>query len=299
MSHNAVRWWFGLLLAGLAVPAVVSAGVSTPTQASVEQAVIAAIPAWHGKKAQIVDYLDLTRSFATTLPWTLVVARGPVPPPADLASMGGNDSAIAVCFVKVLTPSCREARGNASNQWMDMVNALDAAVVVFAGSDRTRPLLMLQTGSARSLDGNHDIKTTLFEYDRKMDGFRQVFVNDSGGSNNNQAARFVEHGPLQGDVIVDYPTSNAPYSYWMEVYAPGKSGRYTRILRYRSITHYGDGNPLPVADSDMPEIMRRLRVWKPSDALPIPPHVPEACGPLVMRHGEEWCKTGRIARSPQ
>ncbi len=68
------------------------------------------------------------------------------------------------------------------------------------------------------------------------------------------------------------------------------SGRYERILKYRSHTGYCDGNPLPVADSEMPEIMERLGVWKLGDPLPIPIHEPSDCGRLVMRHGEEWCR---------
>lgn len=263
-----------------------------------EQAVIAALPIWQGKKAQIIKYLDLTQPFATESPWTLVVVQDAKPPPADLAMMG-NASPIAVCVVKALIPSCTEARGHADDDWFDMTNGLEAAAVVFAGPGQTRPLLMLQTLSAHGVNGNASIGTKLFRYDRKTDGFRQVFVNVNGGTNNNAATRFVEHGPLRGDVIVNYPTDEAPYAYWVKVYAPGKSDRYARILRYRSITHYGDGNPLAVADSEMPEIMKRLGVWKPGDALPVPPHTPKGCGPPVMRHGEEWCKTLRIASTPQ
>lgn len=263
-----------------------------------EQAIVAALPVWQGRKAQIIKYLDLTQPFATESPWTLVVAQDARPPPADLATMG-NTSPIAVCFVKALISSCTEARGHAGNNWLDMTNGLSAASEVFAGAGKTRPLLMLQTLSAHGVNGNASIGTKLFQYDRKTDGFRQVFVNVNGGTNNNAATRFVEHGALRGDVIVNYPTDEAPYAYWVEVYAPGKSHRYARILRYRSITHYGDGNPLAVADSEMPEIMKRLGVWKPGDALPVPPHAPNGCGPPVMRHGEEWCKTLRIASTPQ
>ncbi|MGH8216356.1 MAG: hypothetical protein ACREPZ_11785 [Rhodanobacteraceae bacterium] len=170
-----------------------------------------------------------------------------------------------------------------------MTNALDTVAVVFAGPGRARPLLMLKTCSAHGLNGSCDIRTALFAYAREKDSFRQVFVNDSGGSNNNQAARFVEHGPLQGDVIADYPTDHAPYAYWIEVYAPGRSGQYARILRYRGHTGYGDGNPLAVADSEMPEILDKLGLWKPSDSLPVPARTPQACGLLVLRRGEEWC----------
>lgn len=158
---------------------------------------------------------------------------------------------------------------------------------------------MLQTLSAHGMNGNASIGTTLFQYDLNTDGFLQVFANVNGGTNNNAETRFVERGPLQGDVIVNYPTDNAPYAYWIEVYALGKSDHYLRILRYRSITHYGDGNPLPVADSEMPEIMARSGFWKPGDALPIPQVAPKGCGPLVMRHGEEWCKTARIPSTLQ
>lgn len=287
-----------LIAAGLVSPGVQAATSAPLPHAKVEQAVIDALPAWHGKKAQVIDYLDLMQPFATTSPWTLVVAQGASPPPADLAMMG-NAGPIAVCFVKALVPGCSEARGHAGDNWFDMTNGLEAAAVVFAGPGETRPLLMLQTLSAHGMNGNASIGTKLFQYDRKTDRFRQVFIDVNGGTNNNAATRFVGHGPLQGDVIVNYPTDNAPYAYWIEVYAPGKSGRYARILHYRSITHYGDGNPLAVADSEMPEIMKRLGFWKPGDALPMPPHAPKGCGPFVMRHGEEWCKTLRIASTPQ
>ena len=190
---------FALLVAG-SVPHRAAAAATPLPQAKVEQAVINALPTWHGTRAQIIEYLDFTKSFATTAPWALVVARDAKPPPGDLAMMG-NGSPIVICFVKTLTPRCGEARGHAAENGFDMTNGLIDGVVVFAGPGRTRPLLMLQTSYAHGLNGNANIGTKLFEYDRKTDGFRQVFVNITGGSNNNAAARFVEHGPLQGDVI--------------------------------------------------------------------------------------------------
>jgi len=84
----------------------------------------------------------------------------------------------------------------------------------------------------------------------------------------------VEGGPLQGDMIVDYPTEHAPYTYWVEVYRAGKSGRHFRVLRYRGRTGYSDGNPLAVADSEMPEILRHLGLWQPGDTLAVSAHLP-------------------------
>lgn len=279
----------GLLATGLALPGMASAAASPLPKAKVERAAVHALPAWQGKKARVIDYLDLTRPFATTSPWALVVAQDARPPPADLAMMG-NGSPIVICFVKALTPSCAETRGLADHNWFDMTNGLNAAAVVFAGPGQTRRLLMLQTFSAHGMNGNASIGTELFEYDRKADDFRPVFVNVNGGTNNNAATRFIEHGPLQGDVVVDYPTGHAPYTYWIEVYAPVKSGPYARILRYRGRTRYGDRNPLAVADSEMPEILERLGLWKPGDALPIPRRRPAGCDRMVFRAGEEWCK---------
>src|SRR6185312_8329625 len=81
--------------------------------------------------------------------------------------------------------------------------------LVFAGRLRTRPLLLVQTCSIPGINGNCSTRTSLYAYVSNVDGFRRVFVHDSDGSNNNQAARFVESGPLQRDVIVDYPTDHA------------------------------------------------------------------------------------------
>ena len=138
-------------------------------------------------------------------------------------------------------------------------------------------------------DGDCAIATALYLYDKGTDRFIRVFLNRTG-RNNNQATRFVESGPLQGDVIVDNPTENAPYTYWIEVYRAGNSGQYGQILRYRGRTGYADGNPLAVADSEMPEILHRLGLWHPGDPLPAPAHLPQGCRHLFMRHGEEWCK---------
>lgn len=299
MSHKTVMRRFGLLLAGLAAPAIASAGVPSPTRTAVEQAVIAAIPAWHGQKATILKYLDLARPFGTVSPWALVVAQAPGPAADPNLEDHGP---MAVCFVMALRPHCMEkyrlhgkwlgwyAKYGSYLSWYVTAYDLANAGIVYAGKEKTRPLLLLKTFSGRSGDGNSNIRTALFDYDQQEDRFRQVFEHLSGGSNNNQAARFVEHGPLQGDVIVDYPTERAPYEYWIEVYAHGKSGQYVRILRYRSRTHYADGNPLPVADSEMPAIMERLGLWKPGDALPVPQPLPANCGKLVLNRGEEWCR---------
>lgn len=161
--------------------------------------------------------------------------------------------------------------------------------VVYASRNKSNPLLFVQVCTSEMFDGNCGVATALYKYDKQTDHFNRVFLNVTG-RNNNEETRFVDSGPIQGDVIVNYPTQSAPYTYWVEVYRAAKSGQYGRILRYRGRTGYSDGNPLAVADSEMPEILRRLGLWKPGDPLPVPANLPKGCRDLVMRHDEEWCK---------
>jgi hypothetical protein len=163
-----------------------------------------------------------------------------------------------------------------------------AARVVYADPARAAPRLMVSACGLAGINGNCGILTFLFQYDRASDRFRLVF-HDVVPRNNNGATRFVESGSLQGNVISAVPTGTAPYGYFVSVYRQDPTGRYARILRYRSRTHYHDGNRLAVIDSDMPEILRRLGLWKSSDPLPDPAVMPQGCAGLVLRDGEEWC----------
>lgn len=170
-----------------------------------------------------------------------------------------------------------------------MPHDLFAGSVVYANQNKSSPLLFVKVCGEAAGNGNCAIATALYMYNKGADRFVRVFLNLTG-RNNNQATRFIESGPLRGDVIVDHPTENAPYTYWIEVYRAGDSGQYGQILRYRGRTGYGDGNPLAVADSEMPEILHRLGSWQPGDPLPVPAHLPQGCSHVFMRHGEEWCK---------
>src|SRR6185312_6175311 len=157
------------------------------------------------------------------------------------------------CFVDNLTAHCAYGTPKNAFAWFSTPIELYSARVVSRGANSNRPLLMITTGSAHGGDGGHSIFTDLFAYDRRLNEFKSVFSNVTG-SNNNHKTRFIEQGPLRGDIIVDDPTSSAPFGYWISVYAWSGSGRYSLALRYRSATHYGDGNGLAVIDSEMPGI---------------------------------------------
>jgi hypothetical protein len=256
----------------------------------VDRSVIAALSHQGITKPKVVSHVDLTEPFGAVTQWTFVVVQDGGHPPTELEDHGP----IFLCLVKAASPDCAlhfYEHIRIDMPWADTPYHLFASSVVYGGENKTHPFLFVQVCGAGAMSGDGDcgVATALYRYDKETDRFIRVFLNLTG-RNNNQATRFVESGPLQGDVIVDNPTENAPYTYWIEVFRARDSGQYGRILRYRGHTGYSDGNPLAVADSEMPEILHTLGLWQPGDPLPVPSHLPQGCSHLFMLHDEEWCK---------
>jgi len=266
-------------------------GAEKPTAVPAEEVdrlTVAALSHQGITKPKVLSHIDLTESFETASQWTFVAVQDGGNPVDDFEEHGP----ISLCLVKATNPDCAQRlyqQVRSDMPWFDTPYHLITSSVVYANKNRQVPLLFLKVCGAVSGDGDCEIATALYAYNRADDRFTRVFLNLTG-RNNNQATRFVESGPLQGDMIVDNPTKDAPYTYWIEVYRATGSGQYVRILRYRGRTGYSDGNPLPVADSEMPEILRRFGLWRPGDPLPVPAHLPHGCTGVFMRHDEEWCK---------
>ena len=248
---------------------------------AIDQAVISKLSAQFGINSKVVTHLDLTQPFQTKSRWSLVAAKQPDEESSATDGSGEREGAISLCFVENDEPDCSEemflAKYREEKISFDSgpgpFYELFASDVVFSGPGRTLPLLRIKSCTTRGANGNCGVSTFLFAYDRKAERFRVVFFNMMG-RNNNQEARFVENGPLLGSVIVAYPTNDAPFAYFVEVYKRISDSEYSQVLRYRGNTRYGDGNPLAVIDSEMPESLRRLGLW---------------CTQFVMRKGVEWC----------
>jgi hypothetical protein len=264
---------------------------------AIDPAVISKLSAQFGINSKVIVHLELAQTFQTKSRWSLVVAKQP-DEESSVEDGGGNRiGAVSLCFVENDEPDCSEEMFLAKyrEEKVSFVSGeptfheLIASDVVFSGPGRTLPLLKIKSCMNRGANGNCGVSTFLFTYDRKAERFRVVFFNMSG-RNNNEETRVVENGPLLGSVIVVYPTSDAPFTYFVEVYKRTPDSEYSLALRYRGHTGYGDGNPLAVIDSEMPETLRRLGLWKTGDALPVPPRMPGGCTRLVMRKGVEWCE---------
>ena len=237
--------------------------------------------------------LDLTKELHTRSAWRLVVTEGP--PTQDY---GNNDApgALTICLHEGPAGPCVSAPVTPSLQpvpagypgWEP--HYLLSAEVVHPRGPKAAPLLLIVTGSLNSGDGDQVVKTQLIAYDASQDAFRRVFAREVG-RNNNQEVRFIKAGPLRGSVIIAEPQDRLPYAFWIVVDQPAPSGSYRQVLRYQSATLYNDGNPLAVIDSEMPNIERRLGLWKPGQPIPTPDpdSSSKPCPRPMLRHTELWC----------
>ena len=258
-------WCTALVIVAGAAPALGAQGVPSVPAVDVDHAVISQLVRDGIQQPKIISHVDLTKPFDAASQWTLVIAREDVVP--TQAAEFNRQGPLVVCIVKVINPDCslNLYQGDVEEvRWFATPFEMFNDRVVYAGRHHHEPLLLVQVCSAHSADGNCGRATVLYRYARRADRFVAVFHNVTG-NNNNQRTRFIEGGPLRGDVIVDVPTEHAPYTYWIDVYRRGRSGPYARILRYRGRTHYGDGNPLAVIDSEMPEILRHFGLWHVGD----------------------------------
>jgi hypothetical protein len=159
--------------------------------------------------------------------------------------------------------------------------------VVYPGGPSKAPLLLIQTASEHSGDGDQAIYTQLLAYRTKTDTFAPVYAHQTG-HNNNQEVRFITSGPLMGAVISAEPTQDRPYAFWITVSRLGPAyTAYRQVLRYHSATGYGDGNQLAVIDSEMAGIESRLGLWRKGQPLPLPA---SPCPKPRLTKMELWCE---------
>ncbi len=238
--------------------------------------------------------LDLAHSFHTRSHWRFAVTEGP-----PVEDFGGNDApgALTLCLRKGPTGPCvpdpvtlplRATTADYRIAWEP--HYLLTAKVVYPRGPKAAPFLLIVTGSLNSGDGDQIVSTQLVAYDAGRDAFRRVYGKRTG-HNNNQEIRFVTDGPLRGSVITAEPQDHLPYGYWVEVDRLTPEGAYKQVLRYPSATVYNDGNPLAVIDSEMPNIQRRLGLWKPGEPIPKPVLATggKPCLKPTLRHTELWC----------
>jgi hypothetical protein len=269
--HSSFRWFLGGAVAALALS-------QTPAPPRAQTAA----------SATIAD-LDLTGPFHARSDWRLVATQGPqlVDPEYPDEPFPGE---IELCLGKAANP-CAEPlqpmppapRPSSDIYWQ--ARYLNAARIVYPRGQAAAPLLLIQNAGAHSSgDGEQAVYTRVLAYRPKTDQFVQIYSRLTG-HNNNQEVSFIASGPLRGDMISAEPNEHSPFGYWITVDRLTPAYSYSQVLRYRSATGYGDGNMLAVIDSEMPNIEKRLGLWRPGQPLPTPARCPKP----HLQHMELWC----------
>ncbi len=236
----------------------------------------------------VIASIGLSDALGTRSPWQLVAVQGP-----PVEDPGGDEApgVVTLCLREggsgPCDPGLKGALHAASTGDIFAVpHYLNEARVVHPPGSGGRPVLLVRTASLHSSgDGDQLVLTQALAYERDADRFVRVHDHVTG-TNNDQEVRYVEAGPLAGDIISVEPTRDAPYGFWVSVNALMSGDAATALLRYRSATRYGDNNPLAVIDSEMPNIQQRLGVWRPGLKLPVPAG---ACRRPHLVRMELWC----------
>jgi hypothetical protein len=268
-SAVARRRW----IAGLAMVVALASGAPAVGAAPVANTEIANI--------------DLSKPFGARSAWRLTATQGPQTVDPIFGEVPGS---VVLCLETSDAGPCDPAvgamprtRAGAASGWD--AHYLDVSKVVYPHGPSAAPLLLVQTASLHSGDGDQAIFTQLLAYRRAADRLAQVYGHLTG-RNNNEEVRFIGSGPLEGSVISAGPTANSPYEFWVSVSKLTSGYTYAQVLRYRSATRYGDGNPLAVIDSEMPNIESRLGLWRPGSPLPLPA---APCPKPRLTAMELWC----------
>lgn len=233
--------------------------------------------------------VDLSKPFATRAPWQFVVTQGP-----PVEDFGGDmaPGALQLCLKKdpagpcVSDPVSTRLTSDAEPTLDWGPHYLKIAKPIYPLGHSAIPVFEIQTASMHAVDNGQLVVTQVLRYDRTRDAFERVYFHRTG-TNHNEQIRFVGEGALKGSLISAEPTENAPFGYWIVVGRFTPAGTYRQVLRYRSATHYSDGNSLAVIDSETPNIERRLGLWKVGSPPPLPTDKP--CLKPVLKHMELWC----------
>ena len=244
------------------------------------------------RRLTVIASIDLSRAFNTRSPWRFTATQGP--PALDPVSLATGDTVpgdILVCISKGDTRHCDASlqatlRLPEPNDVFSSPHYLEAAQIVHPRGVSGQALFLIRMASVMSGDGDQLVRTQVLAWRRSSDNFVRVY-DFTTGYNNNQEVRYIQSGQLKGNIISVEPTQHAPYGFWVTVNALLPDYTYRQILHYRSATTYGDGNPMAVIDSEMPNIEQHLGLWRPGSPLRLP------AGPCPRPHlarMELWCR---------
>ena len=239
------------------------------------------------ERQKTIARIDLSKPFHLTSGAVFTATQGP---DVDDPIYDGQTAPglIHLCVRAGASASCApnvdDALRGAEPIRFAQIHFLEISEIVYPHGRNRAPLFHLQVGSLHAGNGTQNHAALLLSYRPQERSFETVFQDQFGG-NMNQETRYIASGPLKGAMIAVHPTDNAPFGYWVSVHRPAADYRYRQVLRYRSATVYNDGNPLAVIDSEMPNILRHLGMWRPGRPIP----APKRCRNPHLVKTELWC----------
>lgn len=252
----------------LAAAASCCAGVASPTQ-------------------KVIARIDLSRPFHLPPGASFIATQGPE---VDDPVYEGEKAPglIHLCLRFALSAPCAPDLDDALKQnWpadsFSSIRYLEIGRVEFPNGAAKAPLIHLQVSSFHSGDNDQRRVAEIFV---RRGGRFEVAYRENIGNNHNEEVRYIRSGPLKGSIIAALSPYGPPFSYVLKVSRLTTDYRYKQVLRYRSATIYGDGNPLAVIDSEMPNILRQLGLWHTGQPLPLPS---SPCPHPHLVKTELWC----------
>jgi hypothetical protein len=252
----------------LAAAACCCAGAAPPTQ-------------------KVIARIDLSKPFHLPAGASFIATQGPE---VDDPIYEGEKAPglIHLCLRAALSAPCAPTLDDALRQgeqadWFSSIRYLEIDRLEYPNGGARPPLIHLQVSSLHSGDGD---QRRVVEILARRAGRFEVIYRQYIGNNHNEEARYIRSGPLKGSVVAALSPFGPPFSYVLKVSRLTPDYRYRQVLRYRSATIYGDGNPLAVIDSEMPNILRRLGLWQPGQPLPLPS---SPCPHPHLVKTELWC----------
>lgn len=241
---------------------------------------------------KVIKRIDLSKPFHLLPGASFVATQGrPVVDPIPIFKGETAPAAIHMCLRVSRTGGCNPALDNmldreSSKDWFSDIHYLEVARLEFPDGRAGPPLLHLQGSSLHSGDGDQRRAIEMLANRPGKGGFESIY-HEQIGNNHNEEVRYIPTGPLRGSVIAALSPYGPPFSYVIKVSHLTSDYRYKLVLHYRSATLYGDGNPLAVIDSEMPNILRKLGLWHRGDPIPLPP---SPCPNPHLVKSELWCK---------
>ncbi len=267
-----MRVGIGLVAIALMLSSASSAGVPAP---STPQRVIARI--------------DLSKPFHLPSGASFTATQGPeVPGILGDPAPGAITLCVRVSRSAPCTPDLDDGlKIDGKRDLFSDAHFLDRARLVSPRGPKALPIFHVQISSFHSGDGDQRRLAEIVAYRADARRFEIIF-HEQFGRNNNEEVRYIDSGPLKGAMISAQPTDK-PLGYWgyiVTVHRLTGAYRYRQVLRYRSSTRFADGNPLAVIDSEMPNILRRLGLWRPGQPLPL---LEGRCPHPHLVKTELWC----------